>query len=219
MFFKEEITLQELGRCCEIAYYDTIKGGYLSLSSLLVYPLLKKLYQINVVPSDSGDNWPCSLSEIDSVYEILSGKRNAVFVVTVGISASISSVHINEYDKKKEQYCQLKAVLLNYLATGVIECDGALMLETITSSEIMCRDSILDYIENHILAYVASIGIEGQQLNLINPLGLYCTKRESVQDVIKKAVRCIECYIGNENAGLQISYIDGIPELNAFLFN
>lgn len=222
MYFNKEITLQELGHYCENAYYDIIKGEYLCINSLMIYPLIKKLDRLNVEPNDIKDEWPSSPSEINTVYEVLAGKRNAVFAIKIGLPTHISRLYTKDYNNKKEQYCQLKTILSDYLSTGVIADNSASMIESISTFAIKRSDTILDIIENHILAYILTISVDESQLRLMNPLGIYCEKRESMEDsvreTIEKVVRCIDCYIGDKNVDLQISYTDGIPKLNTFLY-
>lgn len=217
LYYQGKIELEELGSFCANAYYDIIKGNYILTDNLLIYPLIKNLYRLNIKPNEQKDIFPCSFDEISAVHDILSGKKNISFCVEIGINQNIISGLDPIYKKALSLYGDIRGVLSDYLQRHTMSNELNSILQRYDTFEIKHNTTIFDCVDNYVASLTKSIAVDEVTLCLSNPLGLYCSKRISLDDVIKKIIRCLDFCIGLADATICISYIDGMPMLNLLM--
>ncbi len=95
---------RELGAWAFSAYEDMLKGGYLELRKLAVYPFLKTLSSFCVEVDDLADQYPATREDLDRAYDILRGVKNTGFSVEIAPSNQFFRIPPEQYDRMSEIY-------------------------------------------------------------------------------------------------------------------
>ncbi len=114
------ISRRELGTWAFSAYEDLLKGGYLALKKLAVYPFLKTLSSFCVEAHEIADQYPAAREEVDRAYDILSGRKSSCFTVEIAASNRFFTMPAEQYSRMNELY---EYVL--HLEGGINEQTGA----------------------------------------------------------------------------------------------
>ena len=218
-YLNKDIPLYKLGKICENVYYDIIRGDYIYLDKLLIYPLLKKLYRINIKEDDVKDNFPCNESDILSIYDVLIGNRNESYFINIGIPQNISKKFIEDYEEKMNYYELLRNVLLRYLEEHSLSDDEYLLFQTLSLCEFKATCTIFDVLDNYILTFVKNMVFESGKIEMKGHLSLYTKQRVNQDNIIRKVIYCIDCYVEKNDISTQIIFKDGQPRLNIMIIN
>lgn len=219
MYLNKEITLYELGKICENVYYDIIKGEYIYLNKLLIYPLLKTLYRINIDKNDITDEFPCNESEILNIYDILAGNKKYSYLISIGFPKNISKNILEEYNEKASLYECLKRIFLRYLEDHLLNYDGYLLIQKLSLYELKTEYTIFDILDNYIITFIKNIVVESNNIEIMGKLSLYSKQRITQDYMIKRIICCIDCYIGKSNIDAQIIFDSGQPRLNTMIIS
>lgn len=79
----------DLGKWAENAYYDLLKGGYMEIKKIALYPFQKTLSSIHIPPNDVKDIYPCAEKDVIDIQRILHGQRVFDFHVEMAIPPQV----------------------------------------------------------------------------------------------------------------------------------
>lgn len=213
-FFLKEISKEDLGEWAKAAYHNLLKGGYLETKKIICYPFIKVVSTIHVEENDTKGVFPCSRKDIEFIRDVLSGKKNEVYSVDIGFPWKLNCEEFGLHRKKKEQYLKLICILKQYSNNQLLtkedyeECINALNMEEDRP------DTIQSVLDSYIKSFLKkSIDYEEQCLNLQQGMWLYIQKRKTDNEILYKMIKYLECYVGERNISLDISFKSGVSYL------
>lgn len=215
-YFAGAISRAALGEWANRAYYDLLKGGYIENEKIVIYPFIKVISTFHLRENDKDDIYPCTEENVKIIQDILHGKRNFDFAVEISIPIQTYSMFKeNHYfdEERREIYSKLRDVLVCYFEQKyAISDEMAKQVEA-----VMClkhRDEVvLDLLEEYILRFLKVLFKNNfTELGLQKSLKLYAKK--SKQNIIAdRLISYLDCYIGNRNFQLLITFKDGKSNL------
>lgn len=217
-YFLGNLSKEELGDWAKIAYYDLLKGEYLEIKKIVVYPFLKMISTFHIHEDEVRDIFPCSIDEIKFIRDVLNGKHNEAYSIEIGIPWSINGDELGLDKRKKSQYIKLIGIFNRYLNKQTFteedyeECINAFNMSADKPGTIQF------ILENYIRSFLKNnIDWEEQSLDFHQGYGLYLRKRKTENDILKKVVAYLDCYIGERNFGVDILFISGEPQITFFV--
>lgn len=214
-YFRNTLSKANLGKWAEYAYYDLLKGGYIEIKKIVLYPFLKTLSSIHVPPNDVKDIYPCAEKDVIDIQRILHGERVFDFHVEMAIPPQVYTMFSeNQYfdTEKREKMCSLKRDILCYTQN---QTDGAQFSKYINLFPTVNKETetILDIIENYIARLCITLfDTDAHEVKRKKVSKLYPIKNEQ-NSLINKLVEYLDCYIGVRNFNIVISYRDGEPDM------
>ena len=211
-FFLGAISKMDLGTWANRAYYDLLRGGYIEIEKIVIYPFVKVISTFHLRENDKDDFHPCTEEKVKLIRDILSGKRNFEFAVVMSIPPQIYSV-INEeypyYKEKQEFFNKLRESAICYSEQIKMFCDE---MELITCSKNENK-IIPDLLEERIIRYIKIlVKKDMDELELHKKMKLYAQKTEK-NTFAERLDNYLECYIGNKNFQLFITYENGETDI------
>lgn len=170
--------------------------------------------QFYIEVDEIADKYPCSEEQIREIHEILNGKENFDFYVQVGIPELVYTTCLNKKSfnlKKRKLYCELKEALTKFIVKN--EKNDLDKIIGLILSEKNSNQTLQDILEKNILDICRSFFNVGN-FELLPPkaLKLYTNKQEQIS-ILKILENYIDCYIGNKNFHILVSYEKGKPHL------
>ena len=211
-YFAGVISKTDLGEWANKAYYDLLKGGYIENEKIVIYPFVKVISTFHLKENDKDDIYPCTEENVKIIQDILHGKKNFDFTVEMSIPIQVYSM-FKERDyfdeERREIFSKLRNILICYFEQGDVFSDEvAAQVEA-----VMClkhqNKVVLDLLEEHILRFLKVLFKNSSgELGLQKNLKLYAQKPG--QNIIaERLINYLDCYIGNRNFQLLITYTDG----------
>ena len=207
-YFAGEISKTDLGEWANKAYYDLLKGGYVENEKIVIYPFVKVISTFHLKENDKDDIYPCTEENVKMIQDILHGKKN--FDFTVEMSIPIMFKERDYFDEeRRETFSKLRNILKCYFEQGDVFSDEV----AVQVEAVMClkhkNKVVLDLLEEHILRFLKVLFKNSSgELGLQKNLKLYAQKPG--QNIIaERLINYLDCYIGNRNFQLLITYTDG----------
>lgn len=211
-YFTGKISKTDLGEWSKRAYYDLLRGGYIENEKITIYPFLKVISTFHLKDNDMDDSYPCTEESIRLIRNILYGKQNFDFSIELSIPMQLYSM-FKERDyldeKKRIVFAGLRNALNYYF-----EQKTAFNDEIVTQiKSVMCLKqqnmTVLDLLENYIHIYLKILfDNKINESELQNCFRLYGQK-SSTDGNYGRLLNYLDCYIGNRNFQLLVSYKDG----------
>lgn len=213
-YFAGKITKTDLGNWVNKAYYDLLKGGYIENEKIVIYPFLKVISTFHLKENDKADEYPCTEENVKTVQNILHGEITFDFNIEMSIPVQAYTMFKeNRYFNKerRETFLKFQSTLVQYFEKGCVFSDEMItQLDRIMHLEYQDK-TVLGLLEEHIFKYlrvlfkISSVEI-GEQKNL----KLYAKETES-NLIAENLLKYLDCYIGNKNFQLLISFKNGLP--------
>ena len=118
LYFYGNISKKELGEWSKVAYYDVLRGNYIVLNKISIYPFIKKISTFHINNNDIKDEFCCLDEEVRDIQKILNGERNDSYIINMRIPLNIyymfpENKFLNK--EKRAQYVELKNILCKLL--------------------------------------------------------------------------------------------------------
>ncbi len=215
-YFLGTLSKDELGRWGEKAYYDLLKGGYIEKKKIILYPFLKTISQFYIKSDDIEDRYPCSEEDVKYISRILHGKEEFDFQIETAIPMQIYNFDIDkEYLNivKQELFIELRnAITLWNEDEKKGEKKLCEQLKRLWDMPIL-NNTIQDILQDNIIRICKSIfDIKTSGVKQKKYMKLYA-KGESQESLVIKLLEYLDCYIGNRNFNVLVSYKAGLPTL------
>lgn len=203
----------ELGSWASRTYFDLLKGEFIGLDKLAVYPLIKKLSQLNTPEDDIRDIHPCSHETALDIHSILCGKQDYDFHVEITLSPVIQQM----YAQKSEHHTQkseLLRAIRDKVKTRTSDISDAEhdIIRYLDEFEPEQPDTLFGYIDNGIRKICRSLTAKYLRDIATSQLALYTAKSPG-QISVYKLHDYIDCYIGARSFGAVISYRKGTCDI------
>lgn len=211
-YFVGAISKTDLGAWANRAYYDLLRGGYIEVEKIIIYPFVKVISTFHLQENDKDDFHPCTEEKVKLIRDILSGKKNFEFAVVMSIPPQMYSAINEKYPYYKEKQKYLKKLCES---TG---CDSEKIQMFSDETElVMCSKNknkiIPDLLEEHMLRYIKIFAKRDMnELELHKEMKLYAQKTEK-NTFLERFGNYLECYIGNKNFQLYITYENGETDI------
>ena len=215
LYFKGTISKTELGFWAKSEYNEILKGEYLLIRKLKIYPFIKVVSKVDIVANDIKDEYPCSDKELIEIYEIITGKKDFECIVDVSISPALFERHFSKFD-----YIGLKGLrdCLNlYLEKGKLYDDESIPIRNFLSSRPKSsNETLISVLISTIYRMLKHyVFIENNTIYLKKNYGLYANRKtldqnEAVFDLIK----LLDYVTGEKLFKVHIVYVNG----NDFLY-
>jgi len=82
-YFEGAITKEELGSWANKSYYELLRGDFVVIDKLAIFNFLKTVSRFHIVPNDIKDEFPCSENDICDIRDILNGKKNITYTMSI----------------------------------------------------------------------------------------------------------------------------------------
>ncbi len=203
---------RELGAWAFSAYEDMLKGGYLELRKLAVYPFLKTLSSLRVEVDDIADQYPAAREDVDRVYDILRGVKNTGFSVEIAPSNQFFKIPPEQYDRMNEIY----EFALGFDDGGPANCVGSIqnIHDLITKRE---PNTIYDLIELTVAElFEASFDIQDGVCRKKAPLRLYTPESREFAP-LRRLKQCLASVHNNNNFCFFVRFREGTPKISLII--
>ncbi len=220
-YYAGDLELSALGSWAASEYYDILRGGYVMLEKIAVYKFLKILSEINTVPDDIRDEFPCSAEDIRHIYEILCGDENEVHTIRVKIPRKVYEIygdnpHLSLADR--DEKVEIKKILTR-LSQNKTLSDGEIdVLKSMLNKPLSAPQTLLDLLEIQLKPLLERI------LHILHfdsdrsAFGLYVDRDEfSDTRAIADAEKLLACYIGEKSFNVCVVYQSGIPNISMII--
>ena len=215
-YFFGAFSKEELGRWAEKAYYDLLKGGYIEKKKIVLYPFLKTISQFYIKSNDIEDKYPCSEEDVKCISRILHGKEEFDFQIEIAIPVQIYNFDVNKEHwniTKREIFIELRnAIILWNEDEKKGEKKLCEQLKRLCDMPIL-NNTIQDILQNNIIRICKSVfDINTSGVKQKKYMKLYA-KGERQESLVIKLLEYLDCYIGNRNFNVLVSYKAGLPDL------
>lgn len=215
-YFLGTLSKEELGRWAEKAYYDLLKGGYIEQKKIVLYPFLKTISQFYIESNDMEDRYPCSEEDVKYISSILSGKEEFDFQIEIAIPVQLYNFDVNKaYWNiiKREIFIELRNAITLWnedKKKGEKKlCEQLKQLYDVPT----LNNTIQDILQNNITMICKSIfDIYALGVKQKKYMKLYA-KGESQESLVVKLLGYLDCYIGNRNFNVLVSFKAGLPDM------
>lgn len=215
-YFLGTLSKEELGRWAEKAYYDLLKGGYIEKKKIVLYPFLKTISQFYIENNDIEDRYSCSEEDVKYISRILHGKEEYDFQVEIAIPVQIYSFDVNKECwniTKRELFIELRnAITLWNVDEKKGEKELCEQLKQLCEMPLL-NNTIQDILQNSLIRICKSVfDVNTLGVKQKKYMKLYA-KGESQKSLVIKLLEYLDCYIGNRNFNVLVSYKEGLPDL------
>lgn len=206
----------DLGNWASKAYYDLLKGGYIENKKIVIYPFLKVISTFHLKENDKKDEYPCTEENVKIVQNILHGKIDFDFNIEMSIPIQTYTMFKeNSFfdEERRDTFLEFReALVCCFEQGGAFGNEMERHLERVMHLEHQNK-TVLGLLEEHIfkclrvLFKIDSVEIGGQK-----NLKLYAKKTET-NIIVKSLLDYLDCYVGNKNFQLLISFKNGVPSI------
>ena len=209
-YFTGKLSKRELGEWANKAYYDILKGGYIEIEKVTIYPLLKILSTFHLEADKRNDIYPCTEEKVKKIQEIVNGKIDIDFDIEMSVPVQVYNMFKGKlyYDKeRREIFIKLRSII-----ASVLEQEGIINEEMVKQLEIIRR---MDYqnqtVQGILEKYIFSMG----RILLENSKERYklYAKKSDENAIMKKMLDYLDSYIENNNFHLIVSFKKGVPDI------
>lgn len=213
-YFSGILSKEELGRWAGGAYLDLLRGGYVEIKKITLYPFLKTISTFHIEDNPLDDEYPCSKGDIREIQNVLHGEREFHFQVEMSIPLQVYNMFLGNphYDlKKRERFAKIQNEIF-YLLQGKVE-NYSNIAEYLNMNLVKKNETVQDILEEHILKLckvlfeVSSSGIKRKSGRKIYPQK---TSSDYLTDMLNNY---LECYQGKRNFNIVVSFQCGTPEI------
>lgn len=215
-YFTGKISKIELGQWANKAYYDVLKGGYIEIEKVTIYPLLKILSTFHVEADERNDVYPCTEEKVRKIKEIVDGKIDIDFDIEMSFPVQVYNMFKERpyYDKeRREIFVKLRNIIACILEQGgMIDEEMVKQLEIIRYLNYQ-NQTVQGILEKHIFSIIRIL-LENSIINGKNKENykLYAKKADK-NTITKKMLDYLDGYIGNNNFHLLVSLKKGVPDI------
>lgn len=215
-YFSGTLSKNELGEWAQKAYYDLLTGGYIETDKIVQYPFIKTLSCIHVISNDIEDTYPCSENDVKEIQSIVCGDKAFDFQIGLSIPLKVYNMfaerpHFNT--EKREKFCKLKDIVLDYRQHNFVDSNALSQILHLCSIANLEPTTILDILEEHIVKLCTStFDINSSELKQKTISKIYPQKAER-DNSVEKLIDYLDCYIGNREFSVLVSYRKGIPDI------
>lgn len=216
-YFRGEISQKDLGEWANKAYCDILRGGYIEINKIVIYPFLKMISTFHIEENDRKDVFPCSEDSVKKVWDILNGKLDFDFDIEMSVPLQVYNMFKEKkyYDtKRREIFVKLRGEIIQYYEQKCkISNDIIMQLKKIIHIDCPSR-TFLDILENYIFillknlfsdSYVDTCGEKQVSFKLY-------AQRLNNNLIYERLIGYLDSYIGIRNFHLFISFKNGIPD-------
>lgn len=209
-YFTGKLSKRELGEWANKAYYDILKGGYIEIEKVTIYPLLKILSTFHLEADERNDIYPCTEEKVKKIQEIVNGKIDIDFDIEMSIPVQVYNMFKGKlyYDKaRREIFVKLRSIISSVLKQG-----GIINGEMVKQLEIIrCLNYQNQTVQGILEKYIFSMG----RILLENSKERYklYAKKSDENAIMKKMLDYLDSYIGNNNFHLIVSFKKGVPDI------
>lgn len=215
-YYAGTLSKEALGKWAEKQYYEILKGKYVELQRIIVYPFLKTISRIHIAENEMKDEYPCSKEEMAFIHSVLHGKKEFSFHVEISIPIQVYNMYsdLEYYDiKRRDQYLELYKELIEYKKLNVPDVTS--LNKSIDSMKLLNdgRKTIQGIIESDIYKICQIILNNVQpEIELNTEYRLYTNKVRG-NELIDKLMDCLKCYLGEKSFHVIVSYDAGSPDI------
>lgn len=215
-YFAGETTKTDLGSWASKAYYDLLKGGYIENEKIVIYPFLKVISSFHLKENDKRDEYPCTEENVKTVQNILHGKIDFDFNIEMSIPIQTYTMFKENsfFDEgRRDVFFEFQGTLARYFEQGC-SFGNEIEMHLVRVMHLEHQnETVLGLLEEHIfkclrvLFKIGSVEIGGQE-----NLKLYAKKTET-NIIAKSLLDYLDCYVGNKNFQLLISFKNGVSSI------
>lgn len=212
-YFSGILSKKDLGEWAKKAYYDLLKGSYVEIEKVVMYPFLKTISTFHIEENDKEDIYPCPETSIKNIQNILVGKTDYDFDIEMSIPIQVYTMFKERpyFDQeRRENFLKLRKILLEYFEQDYTMNDEMVIhLETMMTLH-HSNKTVQDLLEENIFQFLRILFINHNMISdRQEHYRLFAQKSE--QNLIReRLLRCLDCYIGNTNFHLLVSIKKGI---------
>lgn len=204
---------KDIGKWAENAYYDLLKGSYVETSKIVLYPFLKTLSRIHIDNNDTEDIYPCSEKDVQEIRAVLHGEKAFDFRVEMAVPLQVYNMFSEKSYFNFEKREKIKMIKNDILCNPQhISINSSKLCEYINSCPPIANDTLLDILEDHIVKLCRNLSNTDICLKEKNNLKLYPIKTNR-NYLLEKLIDYLDCYLGNRNFNILVSYRNGIPDI------
>lgn len=218
-YFAGELSKKDLGVWCQKAHLDLLKGGYVEVRKIILYPFIQTLSQFHIESNDLADEYPCTEEEVKEIQSVLYGCKDFCYQMEMGIPACVYDMfpENSNFDvKKRDVFAEIRKEVLAYQEdTADRSFSESKLFEFIHSfALIKCEpETVQDMLEKEIWKLCMalfdrdSVKLERKRLTIMFPL-------EKEGDCgMEKLIEYLDCYLGNRSFNVVVSFVEGEPEV------
>lgn len=217
LYFYGNISKKELGEWSKAAYYDVLRGNYIVLNKISIYPFIKKISTFHINNNDIKDEFCCLDEEVRDIQKILNGERNDSYIINMRIPLNIyymfpENKFLNK--EKRAQYVELKNILCKLLGNNNLSKSDINKCIKFSRFEIKNITTIQDLLEFYINSlFKNNIKIKCDNLKINYKYRLYNKEGNFEKDILEKLIDYINFYIGEKDFSICVSFINGKPQI------
>lgn len=218
-YFSGALSNVELGEWAKEAYINILQGGSLEISKIALYPFLQTISKLHIDNNDIEDVFPSSVEEVKEIQKIIQGEIDVEFFVEIRIPIKMADylkMGLFLDNKKIQLFAELKKQITQYRNTcdsSVINCD---LFKQIVNLHYNI-ETIQGRLEKNIIELLnCNFFIDYNVVITKNVRRLY--SKESFRDIVTdKLLSLLECYLGNKNFFILVSFQRGLYKIKFIL--
>jgi len=219
-FFSGILSKDELGKWAEKAYFDLLRGGYVEIKKVKLYPFLKTISAFAIKNNDWKDEFPCSENDVKEIQKILHGKQDFDFQVELAIPIQVYNMFGEKanYDfRKREMFVKIREEIFCFFQ-GITENNSNILNYINANLENREKpETIQGILEEHIYK-LCKVLIKKCDAGIERKVGLKLYPQKNSQDYLgEKLKEYLDCYLGKRSFNILVSYRNGISEMLVFV--
>lgn len=213
-FVHQKVSKVEIGEWAEEAYKDLLKGGFLEIDKLMCYPFIKVISTIHIEEDDVKGVYPCEMSEILDIRDVLNGITSKSFSIKVGIPWKLSSMNKSLDMSKRKIYENVVEILSrNKDKEKLDDKDINILRQVLTLKQE--KENTIQYVIDSMIktCIMKSIDWDDNSVDIKQGLCLYAGEKSNSKDMQENVLKYLEFYIGKRNIGVEILFDKGRQDL------
>lgn len=214
-YFTGKITKMELGEWANKAYYDLLKGSYIEIEKVIIYPFLKILSTLHLAPDERNDVYPCTEESAKRIQDIINGNIDFDFDIEMSIPIQVYNMFKERsyYDKKRREiFVELRSAIASFFEQGCLfDNDIRTKLEPVMS--LNCQEqTIQGVLEKRIVSLVRILFANNSITEKEKESFKLYAQKSGENLIAERLLNYLDSYIGNNNFHLLVSYKKGVSD-------
>lgn len=221
-YFNGELTKNELGNWAKAEYQKILQGDYIIIDKLKVYIFIKNISNVQIVPNDIKDEYPCPEEEVRRIYDILLGKYNFRSILKLRIPQWLFGMYENvqcnlSWGLAKERFeimTQVRGVIVDCIQKKHVSIRGIDLLHDYIDSNVKCSGTLIDLFDSYaieLLRYYCEF--DGNSIVFKQSQGLYISRNDFSKDnAAEDILNILDYATGNASFKLCVGYENGVAD-------
>lgn len=206
---------RELGSWSEKAYYDLLKGGFLEIKKLVLFPFLKVLSRVHIENNDRLDEYASSEEDIEFIRKVLKGYEKYTFAIEIG-----TPIEMYDFFSESQNFDEARYRIYKVLETELRKTDYNKWDIREIASKILGLERrtelLFDYLEQKINEMLNVIISDTGNSSFYKEYNL-CVKNAERNRLYNQLEKYVRCRVGECNFTVLVCFEKGEPSVNYYI--